>query len=62
LGVCLTGKDHFTKKQFISLEKVLRKWKSLYPKSIIVGHRDAGNTDKTCPNFDVKAWIEDKFT
>ena len=61
LGVCLIGRNKFTTKQYISLERVLRKWKSLYPEAEIVGHRDTGNTDKTCPNFDVKTWIEDKF-
>ena len=61
LGVCLIGRHKFTVKQFISLERVLRKWKSFYPTAKIVGHRDTGNTKKTCPNFDVKTWIEDKF-
>ena len=61
LGVCLIGRHKFTIKQFISLERVLRKWKFLYPEAEIVGHRDTGNTHKTCPNFDVKTWIEDKF-
>lgn len=61
LGVCLIGRNKFTIKQFISLEKVLRKWKSLYPKAKIVGHRDTGNTDKTCPNFDVIKWSKNKF-
>ena len=61
LGVCLIGRRKFTKKQFISLERVLRKWKLVYPKAKIVGHRDTGNTSKTCPNFDVKAWVKNKF-
>ena len=61
LGVCLIGRHKFTIKQFISLEKVLRKWKFLYPNAKVVGHRDTGNTDKTCPNFDVETWIKDKF-
>lgn len=61
LGVCLIGRNKFTVKQFISLERVLKKWKSLYPEAKIVGHRDAVKTNKTCPNFDVKNWIEDKF-
>ena len=61
LGVCLIGRNKFTIKQFISLEKVLRKWKSLYPKAKIVGHRDTGNTDKTCPNFDVIKWSKNKL-
>ena len=61
LGVCLIGRNKFTTLQFISLERVLRKWKSLYPKAEIIGHRDTGNTKKTCPNFDVKNWAKDKF-
>ena len=57
LGVCLIGRDNFTKKQFSSLEKILRKWKIVYPGAKIVGHCDTGNTDKTCPNFDLKTWL-----
>ena len=56
LGVCLIGRDNFTKNQFKSLERVLRKWKQLYPNAKIVGHRDTGKTKKTCPNFDIKSW------
>ena len=33
-------------------------WKSKYPNASIVGHRDITDSDKTCPNFDVKRWIE----
>lgn len=61
LGVCLIGKDNFTRRQFMSLERVLRKWKLEYPNAKIVGHRDTGNTKKTCPNFDVMAWSKNKF-
>ena len=61
LGVCLIGRNKFTKEQFISLEKVLKKWKSLYPKAKIVGHKDTGNTQKTCPNFDVISWSRKIF-
>ena len=60
LGVCLIGRDNFTKLQFSSLEAVLRKWKSLYPDAKILGHRDTGNTSKTCPNFDIDVWCKDK--
>ena len=56
LGVCLIGKDKFTKKQFISLEQILKRWKIIYPDAKIIGHRDVGNTKKTCPNFDVISW------
>src|SRR6056300_1278342 len=61
LGVCLIGRNKFTAKQYISLEKVLKNWKSLYPNAKIIGHRDVGDTHKTCPNFDVKNWGKDKF-
>ena len=59
LGVCLIGRKKFTVKQYRSLEKILRKWQSIYPKAKIIGHRDIGNTNKTCPNFDVKTWVKD---
>lgn len=60
LGVCLVGRDKFTKKQFVSLEKILTKWKTSYPKSKIVGHCDFETTSKTCPNFDVIKWSLNK--
>ncbi len=56
LGVCLIGRSDFTKRQFQSLEKILKKWKFLYPHAEILGHTNTGNTDKTCPNFDVIEW------
>ena len=61
LGVCLIGKNSFTKKKFISIERVLKKWKVKYPNSKIIGHRDDENTKKTCPNFDVKKWSKNRF-
>lgn len=61
LGVCLIGTDNFTKNQFKSLERVLKKWKKLYPNAKIVGHRDTGKTKKTCPNFDVISWSKKIF-
>ena len=61
LGVCLIGRKKFTVKQYRSLEKILRKWQSIYPKAKIIGHRDTGNTNKTCPNFDVKLWCKENL-
>ncbi len=60
LGVCLIGRDYFTRKQFVSLEKILKSWKKDYPLAIIEGHRDTENTKKTCPNFNVKNWCKDR--
>ena len=62
LGVCLIGRDNFTKNQFKSLKRVLKKWKKLYPNAKIVGHRDTGKTKKTCPNFDVIKWSKNIFS
>ena len=56
LGICLIGKDKFTKNQYGSLEQLLIHWKSIYDNVKIVGHRDIVKTDKTCPNFDVNEW------
>ena len=61
LGVCLIGRDKFTKRQFSSLEKILKGWRAKYPNAKIVGHKDTGNTKKTCPNFDVISWSQNKF-
>lgn len=58
LGVCLIGRDQFTKKQLDSLVIVLTRWKKIYPRAKIVGHCDTGNTEKTCPNFDVSSWLD----
>ena len=60
LGVCLIGRNHFTEKQYISLEKVLREWKNKYPNADILGHCDTGQTLKTCPNFNVGEWLKTK--
>ena len=61
LGICLVGSNKFTKKQYMSLKRVLINWKSKYPNAKIVGHKDSTNTHKTCPNFDVKKWIKKNF-
>ena len=58
LGICLIGKNNFTKKQYNSLKTSLLLWKEKYPYAKIRGHRDAIKTDKTCPNFNVSTWLE----
>ena len=58
LGVCLIGSEKFTKKQFKSLEQVLKNWKIKYPNAKIVGHCNIVKTHKTCPNFDVISWSQ----
>jgi hypothetical protein len=58
LGICLIGQTHFDTKQFLSLKTLLLKWKEIYPDATILGHRDAINTKKTCPNFNVNKWCK----
>lgn len=60
LGVCLIGRNNFTIKQFLALEKILKVWKKKYKNAIILGHRDAVNTKKTCPNFNVYEWCKSR--
>ena len=60
LGVCLIGRQHFSDAQFNALENVLRQWQIDYPQASICGHRDFSYTDKTCPNFDVASWCEQR--
>jgi N-acetylmuramoyl-L-alanine amidase len=60
LGVCLIGSKNFTVMQFNSLEKTLLDWKKKYFPVIILGHRDAVQTHKTCPNFDVLKWCNER--
>jgi len=58
LGICLIGKDNFSTQQFNTLTNLIKEWKKKYPLAKICGHRDFKNTKKTCPNFDVKKWLE----
>ena len=58
LGVCLIGKSKFSKEQLEALKNLLTIWKKKYPASKILGHKDLGNTSKTCPNFDVISWCK----
>ena len=61
IGVCYIGglasdgktpKDTRTEQQKISLLQLLKKLKSMYPQSIIYGHRNFSS--KACPSFDAK--------
>ena len=56
LSVCLIGRSSFTAEQMDSLGTLLDEWRTRYPNARILGHRDAVETDKTCPNFDVESW------
>lgn len=60
LGVCLIGRAQFTEAQFEALYAQLRAWQAKCPQAIIRGHCDFAYTGKTCPNFDVSAWCEQR--
>ena len=59
LGVCLIGRQKFTKQQFNSLKTTLIKWRSVYINAEILGHCDAISTKKTCPNFNVASFLKE---
>jgi N-acetylmuramoyl-L-alanine amidase len=57
IGVCLIGDDVFTDEQFDSLKKIHSMLGNIFIGIEAFGHRDF--TDKkTCPNFEVKDYIE----
>ena len=58
IGICLIGRDEFTKDQMLALEGLVATLKSSYPDAEVLGHVDL-DSGKTCPNFDVKKWWSD---
>ena len=69
LGICMVGADQFSPEQWQSLADLVHGMQKKYPEAKIVGHRDLspdanGNGVvesfewlKTCPGFDVAAWL-----
>lgn len=57
IGVCLVGTDQFTAEQWASLKANIEGLKRQLPNAQVCGHRDLPNVHKTCPGFDVAAWI-----
>lgn len=55
-GICMIGKDRFTKPQWDALELLVRRLHGEYQEARIIGHRDVATNGKTCPNFDVAKW------
>lgn len=54
VGVCLIGEESFTNRQFDSLEALCREFTT----DKIMGHYEVSL--KTCPNFDVEAFKEQR--
>lgn len=58
IGVCLVGTDRFTRAQWATLAELVRGLQKRYPNARVMGHRDYPNVHKTCPGFDVRAWMD----
>lgn len=61
-GVDAKGKgiDNRTPKQKEEMKKLVVKYKAMFPKAEIKGHRDFSGVKKECPSFDVKKWLADE--
>ncbi len=64
VGICMIGGvdkamrsvNNFKPAQFKTLRKLLNDLLKIYPKAVIIGHRDFPNVKKDCPCFDVTDW------
>ncbi len=57
LGVCLIGRSRYTQRQWESLAALVEACGNAYPHITVHGHREF-DPGKTCPGFDVAAWLE----
>ena len=57
IGICMVGRDKFTAEQWETLKFNVKAQLRKYPQAEVIGHREV-NPKKTCPGFDVKAWLE----
>ena len=55
IGVCLIGRDDFTREQNQSLVNLLIDLLHRHKGAKVIGHNEV--SDKTCPNFDVQVWL-----
>lgn len=61
VGICLVGKDKFSKAQWAALHDLIENLKILYPQVKIIGHCNTPSgvsQGKTCPNFDVTEYVK----
>lgn len=69
IGICLIGTDRFSRAQWETLKTQVEIFRKKFPGIRVLGHRDTspdtngnGRVDphewtKTCPGFDVAAWL-----
>lgn len=53
--------DTRTDAQKETLERLVKEYNALFTKAQILGHKDFKGVRKTCPNFNVKAWVAEIF-
>lgn len=70
IGVCMIGTQRYTPEQWRSLKQLVELLQAKYPSARVCGHRDLSPDQdndglvepwewlKTCPGFDVAAWLE----
>jgi len=56
IAICLIGTDQYTKEQWHALRIIVTGMKSRFKSAQVFGHNQI-NKGKTCPGFDVKAWL-----
>ena len=61
LGICMIGKNSFTPEQYYSLKDLVSSKVLEYniSKENVIGHYAV--SEKSCPNFDVTEWREEKI-
>lgn len=69
IGICVAGTDSFTRAQWSSLAALVDRLRREFPHARVLGHRDLSPDQdndglvepwewlKTCPGFDVAAWL-----
>lgn len=50
--------DNRTETQKAAQIELLKKYKAMFPGVVICGHRDFPKVKKSCPSFDVAAWLK----
>jgi hypothetical protein len=64
IGICLIGKNRYTREQWDTLAALLVQLKARYPDAVIRGHREydtARIQGKLCPNFDVQQYVKNEL-
>lgn len=67
IGICMIGNDRFTPEQWSALDRLVQQLLADIGNAVnavkhvkIVGHYQFPDSRKTCPNFDVPAWLENR--